>query len=390
MKVLVSGAGVAGTCLAYWLARHGFTPTLVERAPQLRRGGYVIDFWGAGYDVAERMDLVDRLVARGYRVREVREVDRNGLRVGGFPVRALDRATGGRYTSLARGDLAAALYETLEGRVETIFGDSIAAIEDRDGRAMVRFERSGSRVFDLVVGADGLHSRVRRLVFGEEALFERFLGMKVAAFEIDGYRPRDELAYLIHRELGQQVGRFSLRGDRTMFLFIFADERAELPSELEEQKALLRQKFATSGWECPGILGALDRCQELYIDRVSQIRMDAWARGRVALVGDSAACVSFLAGQGSALAMVGAYLLAGELRRAEGDHDAAFARYQERLRPLVRGKQDAAIRLSSYFAPPSRFAMFVGRQVMRLMGVPLVAELALARALKDRIRLPDY
>jgi 2-polyprenyl-6-methoxyphenol hydroxylase-like FAD-dependent oxidoreductase len=390
MKILVSGAGIAGPCLAYWLEHHGFEPTLVERAPRLRTGGYVVDFWGAGFDVADRMSLVPHILEQGYRIDELKVVDRNGKRVSGFKVSVFDRMTGGRFTSVARGELAACMYQALGGRVETIFDDSITALEDVGGQVRVRFERSPPRAFDLVVGADGLHSQVRQLVFGDHARFERYLGLKVAAFAIAGYRPRDELAYVIHTEVGQQVGRFAMRDDRTMFLFVFADPSPDLPEDLAGQRALLRDRFAGSGWECQTILDALDGTDSLYLDRVSQIHMESWTRGRVALVGDAAFCVSLLGGQGSALAMVAAYTLAGELKQAGGDHLAAFASYQERLRAFMAMKQKAAVRFAPFFAPRSRFGIFLRNQVMKLMAIPPVANRAVGRELRDRVELPDY
>jgi 2-polyprenyl-6-methoxyphenol hydroxylase-like FAD-dependent oxidoreductase len=390
MRILISGAGIAGPCLAYWLRRHGFEPTLVERAPRLRTGGYIIDFWGAGFDVAERMGLVPQILEKGYRVRELRQVDRHGERVSGFAMSVLDQITKGRYTSLSRSALAACIYESLSGRVETIFDDSIAEIEDTGRDVRVRFVRTSPRTFDVVIGADGLHSEVRRLVFGEEDRFERFLGLKVAAFEAAGYRPRDELVYVVHREVGQQVGRFAMHDDRTLFLFVFADAEPAIPGNVEDQKALLREKYGSSGWECPKILDALDRSADVYMDRVSQIRMDAWTQGRVALVGDAAFCVSLLAGQGSALAMVAAYVLAGELKRASGNYAAAFARYEEQLRTFIAAKQKAAVKFASFFAPRSRFGLFLGNQVTKLMEVPFVTELAVGREIRDSIELPDY
>jgi 2-polyprenyl-6-methoxyphenol hydroxylase-like FAD-dependent oxidoreductase len=390
MNVLISGAGIAGPCLAYWLLRHGLNPTLVDRAPQLRTGGYIIDFWGAGFDVADRMGLMREILAEGYKVQELREVDRSGKRVSGFALNVFDRVTRGRFTSLPRGELAASIYRALGERVETIFDDTIVGIEQSSRDVRVRFSRNPERVFDLVIGADGLHSQVRQLVFGEQSRFERFLGMKVAAFAVEGYRPRDELVYVIHREVGQQVGRFSMRGDRTMFLFVFEDANPEIPDDIAEQKAILRRKFAGSGWECRSILDALDRNDGLYMDRVSQIQMDRWTEGRVALVGDAAFCVSLLAGQGSALAMVAAYVLAGELKRVNGLHEIAFRRYEERLRAFISGKQKAALRFASFFAPRSRFGIFVGNQIMNLMSLPLVAEFAVGREMSDAVELPEY
>jgi 2-polyprenyl-6-methoxyphenol hydroxylase-like FAD-dependent oxidoreductase len=320
----------------------------------------------------------------------VRQVDRSGKRESGFPVEVFERVTAGRMTTLPRAELAASIYEALGGRVETMFDDTITALEDNGREVHVHFERSSSRVFDLVIGADGLHSQVRRLVFGEETQFERYLGFKVAAFSAQGYRPRDELAYVIHTAVGQQVGRLSMRDDRTMFLFTFADSPPDIPVDLVGQKALLRERFSASGWECPRILDVLDASDRLYFDRVSQIRMDAWARGRVALVGDAAFCASLLAGQGSALAMVAAYVLAGELKRANGDHAAAFTRYQEHLGSFIASKQNAAVRFAGFFAPGSRLGLFLRNQLMKLLSFPVVAELAMGREMRDKIELPNY
>jgi 2-polyprenyl-6-methoxyphenol hydroxylase-like FAD-dependent oxidoreductase len=389
-KILISGAGIAGPCLAYWLQQHGFEPTLVERAPHLRTGGYVVDFWGSGFDVADRMGLVPQILEQGYRVKEVRQVDRNGRRVSGFAVDVFDRITGGRFTSVPRAELAKAIHSALGGRVETIFDDSVVAMEDGRAEVRVRFERTPPRSFDLVVGADGLHSQVRRIIFGKEAHFERYLGMKVAAFAITGYRPRDELVYMIHAELGQQIGRFSMRDDRTMFLFVFSDATPEIPGDLADQRALLRDRFSGSGWECSNILDVLERADGLYIDRVSQIHMDRWTQGRVALVGDAAFCVSLLGGQGSALAMAASYILAGELKRANGDHTAAFAKYQERLGAFIAMKQKAAVRFAPFFAPRSRFGIFFRNQVMKLMAIPSIAQIAVGREFRDTIELPEY
>src|SRR4051812_14142594 len=394
MRVLISGAGIAGPTLAYWLARHGMTPTIVERAPKLRTGGYVVDFWGAGFDVARRLELLPELLRAGYAIREVRIVDRNGRRVSGFPASAFTRAMGGQFTSLPRGDLAAAIFRALPDRVETMFGDAIARIDQTPDDVRVTFKHHSPRAFDIVVGADGLHSNVRELVFGPQRRFERYLGMKVAAFETDDYPLRDELTYVMYPEVGQIVSRFSMRNDRTMFLFTLADRDPVIPSDLAGQKAALRDRFGRSGWECPRIMDALEAASELYFDRVSQIEMGpasgSWANGRVTLAGDAAFCISLLGGQGSALAMAAAYILAGELHRAGGRHEEAFARYQQRFGPFVSMKQRAARRFAGVFAPKSRFSLFVGTQIMRLLSIGWVAELTAGREFSDRISLPDY
>ena len=388
--VLISGIGIAGPALAHWLLRYGLVPTLVERAPQLRTGGYVIDFWGAGYDVAEKMGVLPDILRAGYRVREVRLVDSQGRRVGGFDAEAFRAATLGRFTSLPRGELGRILYAAVEGKVDTRFGDSVVALEEDADGVRVRFEHGAPRRFDLVIGADGLHSAVRAIAFGPESTFEKFLNFVVAAFEVRGYRPRDEDVYIGHAVPGLQVSRFSMRDDRTMILVVVADQEATVGThDFGEHKAYLRARLAGHGWECPRILEALDRGGDLYFDRVSQIRMGHWSTGRVALVGDAAYAPSLLAGQGSALALVGAYVLAGELARAARP-DEAFKRYEGLLQPFLREKQTAAERFAGSFAPRTKLGIFLRNQVTRAFALPGVAKMAFGASLLDRIELPEY
>ena len=255
--VLISGIGIAGPTLAYWLLRYGFRPTLVERAPRLRSGGYIIDFWGLGYDIAERMGLLPLLAAQGYHVRELRFVNAQNRRVGGFDVDVFRSLTRGRYVSVARGDLAKLIYDAIDGRCETSFGDTITGIAQSDDGVQVIFGGAPRRTFDLVVGADGLHSVVRELVFGAQERFEKYLGYTAAAFATEGYRPRDEDVYVCYAEPGRQVGRFAMRGDRTMFLFVSATENLIEANDLAAQKRAIHVAFDGSGWECPQILDAL-------------------------------------------------------------------------------------------------------------------------------------
>jgi 2-polyprenyl-6-methoxyphenol hydroxylase-like FAD-dependent oxidoreductase len=280
-SVLISGAGITGATLAFWLNAAGFETTIVERAPRLRAGGYVIDFWGLGYDIAERMGLADELRRVGYSMREMRIVDARGERITGFGTRVFRELTGGRYITLARADLARLLFETVKGATETMFGDDIVDLEERPGHVRVEFRHGGARQFDLVIGADGLHSNVRRLAFGAQRQFEKNLGYVVAAFEAQGYRPRDEDVYVIYGEPGRMAARVALHDDRTLILFVFArDEFSPAMPELAAQKAVLRRRFGACGWECAQILESLDRAPDLYFDQVAQIKMPRWSRGR--------------------------------------------------------------------------------------------------------------
>jgi 2-polyprenyl-6-methoxyphenol hydroxylase-like FAD-dependent oxidoreductase len=392
MKIAINGAGIAGPTLAYWLIRSGHDVLLVEEAPHLRSGGYVIDFWGVGYDVAEKMGLVPELRKLGYQVTEVRLVDRDGRTSGGFAVEVFGRMTKGRYTSLRRSDLAQAIYNVLSRKIETIFGDSIAEISDMGPGVRVSFDHAAPREVDIVIGADGLHSRVRDLAFGPEAQYEVPLGYHVAAFEVQGYRPRDELVYVSYALPGRQVSRFSMREDSTLFLFVFRDEylNGASPSNDQERRTVLRESFGNAGWECPAILAAMEDINNLYFDRVSQIRMDRWTTGRTALIGDAAACVSLLAGEGTGLAMAEAYVLAGELHASQGDYSAAFRRYEERMMLFLRRKQASAAAFASSFAPKSAFGIVFRNLATGLMRVPLFADFFISRILRDDIELLDY
>lgn len=388
MRILIVGAGIAGPTLAYWLLHAGQEPTLVERAPQLRRGGYLVDFWGAGFEVADQMGIVPELRRRGYVLTEARAVDRNGHRVASFKPSAIMGPTE-RYVSIARSDLAAVIYGALDGGAELILNDTVQALIDEGDRVRVRFESGQTCHFDLVVGADGLHSQIRQLVFGSDEQFEKYLNIVVSVFDIENYRARDELIAMMHAEVGFQAVRLSLRNDVTMVILTVRHDGKVPTDSVAEQQALLRDRLAGAGWEIPAILDAMPQARTFYFDSVSQIRMPSWTRGRVALVGDAAACPSLLAGQGSALAMVESYVLAAELSRAR-DHRQAFSRYEERLAPLLRSKQDAAVGLGPAFAPTSKFQLLLRNTIMRLMALPKVADLAMGKSFHDAVELPAF
>lgn len=392
MRIGIVGAGIAGPTLAYWLSRYGHEPTLIEKAPRLRTGGYVVDFWGGGYTVAERMGLTAELHAAGYAVREVRLVDRHSRRVGGFAAESFRRNVGGRFVTVARGDLSAMIYRSIDSRAETLFGESVSAIEQNDRGIRVTLDGGGLRQFDLLIGAGGIHSPVRGLVFGSQSRFETDLGYRVAAFEAEGYQPRDELVYIAYTMPGRMIARFAMRGEKTLFLFVFTSDhmRGPDPRDVPQAKAILHQVFDNAGWECAEILRQLDGASDVYFDRTSQIVMDRWSDGRVALIGDAAAAVSLLAGEGTGLAMVEAYILAGELNRAEADHAAAFRRYERRLRPIVEARQRSARAFASMFAPKTLPGLWIRNQGSRLLNIPRLADRIVRSEFRDDIALPEY
>ena len=277
--VLISGIGIGGPTLAFWLQAAGFEPTLIDYAPALRTGGYVVDFWGLGYDIAERMGLASDIERVGYHMQEMRIVNDRGTRVAGFGTRVFRELTGARFVTLGRSDLSRLLFEKIGRTTEVIFGDEIVSLQESADGIQAQFKGGSKRRFDVVVGADGLHSAVRRLAFGPEDLFEKHLGYVVAAFEVSGYRPRDDDVYVIYGEPGRMLGRFALHDDRTLFLFVFADDVVALPGlfDLSAQKAMLRERFGGGKWECPRILSELDRTQSVYFDQSAKSR---WKLGR--------------------------------------------------------------------------------------------------------------
>src|SRR5262245_6893682 len=372
------------------MRRAGHDITLIECAPSFRAGGYVIDFWGLGYRIAEKMGIEAPIRAKGYQVDSLRVVGADGRTRARLPVEAIRRATEGRYTSLPRGDLAATIFDTVENDIETIYSDSIVGIEERHDGVGLTFASASPRDFDLLIGADGLHSAVRQLTFGPDSMCTRYLGCQVAACVVDGYRPREELVYATYNLPGRQIGRFALHDDRTLFLFIFHSEEPDIPVGLDACKARLHNEFAVAGWESPQILAALDEVDDLYFDLVSQVRLDRWCTERVALIGDAAACVSLLAGEGTGLALVEAYVLAGEMHRAPDDLRRAFETYEARLHRFIEDKQNRASTFISFFAARTWPGIWLRNVGLQAMNIPVVGDLALNRALRDDIELPDY
>jgi 2-polyprenyl-6-methoxyphenol hydroxylase-like FAD-dependent oxidoreductase len=388
MRIAINGIGVAGPTLAYWLRLYGHKPVLFEKAPALRRGGYVVDFWGSGYDVADRMQLIPDLTSDGYIIKELRGVNRQGRTRTRLKVKALQDLTQGRFLTIARSDLAARIFAACDG-IAAHFGCAIAELDDDGAGVDVTLTDGRRDRFDLVIGADGLHSHIRTLAFGPQRDFERRTGLAVAAFMLPGYRPRDELTYVQHTLPHRQLSRIALRNDQTLILCVFATEAA-LPHDLAGQKALIADIYAKTGWEAPAILSRLDRVDELYLDRVSQIRMPDWSRGRVALLGDAAACASLLAGEGTGLAMTEAYVLAGELHKASGDYRAAFAAYHDRMGNHLQRKQDAALKFSGFFVPRSWGALFLRDLATNLAAIPFLTRWLVGASLNLDFTLPAY
>ncbi|MFD7262739.1 FAD-dependent monooxygenase [Streptomyces sp. NPDC059874] len=353
--VLISGAGIAGPTLAYWLARHGFRPTVVELAPGVRSSGSPVDVRGPAVAVAERMGIARRLREAGTDVTDLWFVNAEGRRTGGLSLGALPgAAAGGRDVEIGRGDLAAILQETSRDHAEFLFGDSIATIDQDEHGVDVTFRHAPPRRFGLVIGADGQHSTVRRQVFGPESRFVAHAGLYVATLPLGGAPAPHPRTVVAHNTPGRMVAVHPRRGDSLAF---FAYRAAPVPDfdhrDADAHKRLLGDAYAGGGWRIPELLERVRTTEELYFDAVSRVRMDRWSHGRTALLGDAASSVS-LFGDGSTLAMAGAYTLAAELAASPEDHAGAFRRYEERHRRLVDPKQRGVERAAAMLVPATR------------------------------------
>src|SRR5262245_43516008 len=379
-SVLISGAGIAGMTLAYWLARHGRRVTVVERAAGQRSSGSPVDVRGPAAEIADRMGITPRLRAAATHVDGMRFVDGKGRVAARVDTRALRRASASRDIELARGDLAAILHEASRDRAELLFGDSIRALTQDASGVDVTFESAAPRRFDLVVGADGLHSGVRRLVFGPEREFVHHAGLYVATTRLSRSFDDVDRDIAMFNAPGRSATIHPGRG-RPLAAFIFwRDAIAGLDQrDTAQHRRILQDTYGRDGWHVPALLEEVRATGDLFFDSVSRVRMARWSRGRVVLVGDAASCVS-LFGDGSTLALAGAYTLAEALAEHGGDHAAAFPAYEARHRRLVEPRQRSVVLGASLLVPKTGAAIALRNAVLRLAPLLVGAQWVRRRA----------
>ncbi len=375
MKILVVGAGPAGLTLAYWLHKNGHTPVVVEKAPDIRTAGYMIDFAGSGWDVAERMGVIPHLQAVSHPMSELVFKDTQDHTIARLPAAKLYNAWGGetRYLALDRRDLVETLYHAVEADVEIHFGTTLTAVCQSEEAVTVTFADGKQESFDLLIGADGIHSSVRTLVFGSEAEFGNYLGYYVAVFYSTALIPDLPSNYLMHIEPGMQVGVLPLSPERWLSIVIYKSEDTEhIPPEARLQT--LKDHTRGVGWITSELLDAVTPDTPIFMDTVTQIEMPSWSSNRVALIGDAAYCLTLISGQGTSMAMAGAYFLAEALRQ-NTDYHAAFQHFEARLRPYIEKTQQKTRKFAPNFVPDSELRIRLTQWAIRLIDLPPVMRL---------------
>lgn len=391
--VLISGASIAGPALAFWLHRFGAQVTVVERAPGLRPGGQAVDIRGVAREAVKLMGLDQQVRAALTETGGLSFVDRDNRTQATLRADQFDGDGPIAEYEILRGDLSQVLYDATKDDTEYVFGDRITALDEQPDGVHVSFEQGAPRVFDVVIGADGLHSGVRALLFGEESQYLRHLGSYLAFWTADNHLGLESWA-VGYAEPGRMVGARTIHGNtETMAYFTFNSEQLDYDyRDVEAQKALVREHAAGMAWETGHLVAQIDGSPDFFFDSSSQVVLESWSRGRVGLFGDAAFCASPTSGQGTSLALVGAYVLAGELAAAAGDHAAGLAAYERRLRDWVLLTQEFGRANAKNNRPRSNLGIRLRTLVIRLLPYLPGKGLLTARYSKvtNGFELPDY
>jgi 2-polyprenyl-6-methoxyphenol hydroxylase-like FAD-dependent oxidoreductase len=384
-SALISGASIAGPVLAFWLSQAGWDIAVVERAERLRTSGYPVDIRGTAVDVVRRMGLHGEVLAKRYRHVPVALLSPGGRRLSSLDIGRLANDPGSGDVEITRGVLSEILYRASTDRATYVFGDSITSLTPTDTGVDVTFNHRPPQTFDVVIGADGIHSSVRALAFGDESRFLRHLGPYAAIWDlpVDMFAPGTGFMYS-HPGRTAMVERPAGGGAARAFLaFVHPAPGTVNRHDNDEILRTLGEAFVEDRWRTSEIIDTLPRADDLYFDTVSQVRMDRWSTGRVALVGDAAYAPAFLSGQGTSIAIAGAYLLASELVQHDRP-ESAFAAYERRLRDYVEKNQNLALRTDSTVIARTKGQLL--RRNIKLCVVPWLQRLGLVHLLQTKLR----
>ena len=368
MKAIISGAGIAGLSTAIALGRIGWDVTLLEKAPSLRVGGYMLDFFGPGYEAAEDLGVIGALKAHARGVGKVDFVNGTGRIGSQMSYEQIGAAANGKLFPILRGDIERVLHDALPDKAVLRYASEIASFDNSERGVAVTLTNGSSLEADLLVGADGIHSAVRKLAFGPEERFLRYLGFHTAAYMFDSTSVARMLAgdFKMMAIQDRMVGLYEVDPDRIMAFFVIRDDgRARLHDPLPRLKAA----FDDLGWVLPETLAAAPGPEDIYYDVVAQVEMAHWQDQRTVLVGDAAYAVSLMAGQGASLALAGGRAL-GQVLDGEADIAAGLARFEQRLRPLVLEKQQAGRRMAKWFVPATPLHAAIRDTAVNIMTWP--------------------
>ena len=381
-KILVIGAGIAGPAVCYWLKRFGFSPVLIEKFSEIRKGGQALDIRGVVIDLVKKMGVYEQICNMRTRIELGRYVDSEG--------NTLHEEKGEKFgfrqdeeVEIIRGDLIEILMNTIKD-VPCYFNQLVDKIEQNDDHVKVHFKDGRNEHYDLVIGADGIHSATRRMVFDKDEYELINLGMYFSIFSIPNYLHLNHTE--VQCEANQKLASISSDKNSEMaqaaFMFrsknILDNKRNE-----NEQRQFLRNTFQGFGWEVPKIFELMSNSDDFYFDSVTQVKMKSWTKRRVALLGDAGYCASPLSGQGNNLALVGAYIFAGELKKAGGNYTQAFNRYNELLHPFVEANQKLGAWVSESFLVPDE----ISKEIAEERSNKIILEV---KTVSNMISLPDY
>jgi len=357
-KILISGAGVAGLTLAYFLKQNGFEPVIVERAETLRDNGYMIDFFSSGVSVSEKMGISDELAKRDIGSNYIIQHTKKGKQNLKLNMNALRSSLKGKFFNFLRTDLVDILYKKVKNEVEIRFGTNIKTITQSEQGVNITYENGDSEQFDLLIGADGLNSSVRQKIYDDSEVEKKYLGYYVCAFNhnVSLNLKRTDVSSMICPK--KQVVSYTTDESSTS-LFVFTSSIRNSLTD-KEKIEVLKNEFSDFGSPTPEIIDQGSKKEKLFFDQVSQIKIkSSWHKGRVALIGDAAYCITLLSGQGASMAMTGAYVLSEKLKKYPHDHLKAFSEFEKDLKPKVEIMQKKAVKNAATYLPSNSLSLFL-------------------------------
>ncbi|MDF1757437.1 MAG: FAD-dependent monooxygenase [Legionellaceae bacterium] len=381
-KVLVVGASIAGPAIAYWLEKYGFTPTLIEKSPERRKGGYAIDIRGKAVDVVKMMGLYESICASRTTIQFHQYVNKDGT-VLHEEFGEKCRFREGDDVEINRNELS----NILIGAVSSVpikYGISIKSLNQHVDHVQVEFSDGSCDNYNLIIGSDGLHSSVRKMVFNPNEYVLPDLGFYIAVFSAPNYLKLNHSG-ILYKSIGKSLSVASDKDPKMALYWFMIRTQAKLDDmkQVSVQKKFLHEQYQKTGWESKKILTLLDRADDLYFDSITQVKMDKWSKGRIVLLGDSGYCASPLSGQGTSLALIGAYILAGELKTANGDYEAAFDRYKNLFTSFVNANQSFGVWVSKKYHSNEEKNIEDSEQI----NIQVMEKIA---QVKNAIQLPDY